>query len=125
MKKDIHFVMALTGAAMVVGFFLPFLDVGVAGASGWDIVRSDAFAWTTRLAVACLPLGGAALALAGLTRSDGARKISWTMGAGILGFLFFKLAWGFFKVTGTGLWMVIGAATIALLVGLGSRKRSA
>jgi hypothetical protein len=124
MKKDASLAITLCGAAMVLGFFLPFLDVGaVATASGWDIVRSAHFAWTTRLALALLPLGGAALGLAGLSASPESRRMSWLMGAGVLGFLFFKTAWGFFKVTGIGLWLVIVAAVVALALGATGRAR--
>jgi hypothetical protein len=125
MKKDASFVLGIAGAAIVLGFFLPFLDVGaLATASGWDIVMSAKFAWTTRLAVALLPVGGAVLALAGFAGAPESRKISFAIGAGILGFTTFKLAWGFLKVTGVGLWLVLAAAVVAFAVGLARAQRN-
>ena len=117
--------LGLTGVAMVLGFFLPFLDVGaVATASGWDIVTSARFAWTTRLAVGALPIAGGVLALAGFAGAAEARKISFAVGATALGFMAFKLAWGFLKVTGVGLWLVIAAAAVALVVGAARPSRT-
>ena len=123
MRKDAQLAVTLVGAAMVVGFFCPFIDIGAVTVSGWDIVTSAKFGWTTRLALALLPLGGGALALAGLSGGE-ARRLSFGMGAGILGFLLFKLAWGFLKVSGFGLWMVIAAAIVALGMGIARRAQT-
>lgn len=117
--------MGMCGLALVVGFFMPWLDLGgVASISGWDLVKSSHVAWTTRFMLALCPLGGAALALAGFGRSRSASGLSLGMGLGVLGYLFFKLAWGFIKTTGFGLWIVIAAAVVAVIAAADRKPRA-
>jgi hypothetical protein len=118
-------IMGLTGIALVVGFFMPWIDVGgLHGVSGYDLVKNEHLATSTRLILALCPLGGALLALAAFARSAAAAKISVAMGAGVLGYTTFKLAYGFLKVTGWGLWMVLAGGAVALVLGLSGRKTS-
>lgn len=114
--------LAVVGAAIVFGFFLPWIDVGgAAKISGWDFVRQSGLAWHTRLLLAMCPIAGLSLAIAGFTRAKGAVNVALGTGAGILGYVVYKVGYGFIKVTGIGLWMVLAAAAIALVVGLTAR----
>jgi hypothetical protein len=121
MKRDMW--LGVLGAAIVFGFFLPWIDVGGhVKVSGWDFVREGSLAWHTRLLLAMCPIAGGALAVAGFTRARGAASAGIATGAAILGYVFYKLAWGFMKVTGIGLWMVLAAAALAIVVGLAARS---
>ena len=119
-KRDVW--LGVVGAAIVFGFFLPWIDVGgPAKISGWDFVREGGLAWHTRLILAMCPIAGLSLAIAGFTRAKGAVNLALGTGAGILGYVVYKVGYGFIKVTGVGLWMVLAAAAIALVVGLSAR----
>jgi len=116
-KRDMW--LGVLGAALVFGFFLPWIDVGGhVKVSGWDFVREGGFAWHTRLLLALCPIAGGALAVAGFTRARGAASAGIATGAGILGYVVYKMAYGFIKLTGVGLWMVLVGAALALVVGL-------
>ena len=120
-------ILAATGVALVVGFFLPWLDIsGVRGTvSGWEMVNTSGLDWFTRIALFLCPLAGFMLTLAALGKSKSASSIALAAGGGVLGYTFYKLAWGFVKVTGVGLWLVLAAAVVALVLGLASRSKSA
>jgi hypothetical protein len=120
MKRDAW--LGVLGAAILFGFFLPWIDVGGAvKVSGWDFVREGSLAWHTRLLLALCPIAGGSLALAGFTRARTAASAGIATGAGILGYVLYKMAYGFIKLTGVGLWMVLAAAALALVVGLTAR----
>jgi hypothetical protein len=120
MKRDMW--LGVLGAAILFGFFLPWIDVGGAvTVSGWDFVREGSLAWHTRLLLALCPIAGGSLAVAGFTRARGAASAAIVTGAAILGYVVYKMAYGFIKVTGVGLWMVLAAAALALVVGLTAR----
>ena len=121
MKRDMW--LGVLGAAIVLGFFLPWIDVGGhVKVSGWDFVREGGFAWHTRLLLALCPIAGGSLAIAGFTRARSAASAAIATGAGILGYVVYKMAYGFIKLTGVGLWMVLAAAAIALVMGLAVRS---
>ena len=123
MKRDMW--LSALGAAIVLGFFLPWIDAGgPAKISGWDFVREGGLAWHTRLILAMCPIAGLSLAIAGFTRAKGAANLALGIGVGILGYVVYKVGYGFIKVTGIGLWMVLAAALIALVVGLTARAGS-
>jgi hypothetical protein len=120
-KRDMW--LGVLGAAIVFGFFLPWIDVGGhVKVSGWDFVREGSLAWHTRLLLALCPLAGGSLAVAGFTRARGAVSAAIATGGGILGYVVYKMAYGFIKLTGVGLWMVLAAAALALLVGLTAKS---
>ena len=120
MKRDMW--LSALGAAIVLGFFLPWIDVGGAvKVSGWDFVREGSLAWHTRLLLAMCPIAGLSLAISGFTRARGAANLAIATGIGIIGYVVYKMAYGFIKLTGVGLWMVLAAAAVALIVGLASR----
>lgn len=123
MKKNANLVVALTGVALTVGFFLPIIDIGgLVRASGWDIVTSDGLSPWTRLAWLLLPAGGLAMAGAGLTGSKAARGISLGVGVGILGYAAWQTIRVFFATTGVGLWLILVGAIVAVVAGFASRK---
>ena len=120
MKRDMW--LGVLGAAIFLGFFLPWIDVGGAvKVSGWDFVREGSLAWHTRLLLALCPIAGAALAVSGFTHAHRAASLAIGTGVGILGYVVYKMAYGFIKLTGVGLWMILAAATVALVMGLASR----
>ena len=124
MKGNKNLVLTVAGLAMVVGFFLPWIDVGGAfTVSGWDFVKSSHVAWHTRMVLLLLPIAGALLALAGLAGGAAAASLGVATGLGVFGYMFFRIAWGFIKTTGLGLWMVLGAAAVAVVFGLAARGR--
>lgn len=116
--------LGILGGAIVVGFFMPWIDVGGhVQASGWELLRADGLGWAHRIALALCPVAGVALALAGLARLGSAAAIATATGAAILGYTVYDLARSFIHVTGTGLWIVLASAAIALVVGLSARAR--
>jgi hypothetical protein len=120
MKRDMW--LGVLGAAIFLGFFLPWIDVGGAvKVSGWDFVRDGHLAWHTRLLLILCPIAGATLAVSGFTRAPRAASFAVGTGAGILGYVLYKMAYGFIKLTGVGLWMILAAAAVALVMGLASR----
>jgi hypothetical protein len=124
-ERNNNMVLGITGLALVVGFFMPWIDVGgLHGVSGWDMVCSEQLSLITRIILALCPLGGAVLALSAFGRSNKAAQLGLAVGAGVLGYTFYKLAYGFIKVTGAGLWMVLAGATVALAIGLLTRPAS-
>jgi hypothetical protein len=126
MKRDTNLIVGILGVALAVGFFLPWIDGGGHFTlSGWFFVKSSYVAWHTRLALGLLPLAGAAMAVAGFTNSPTAPALGSITGLGVLGYMFFRLAWGFVKTTGFGLWIVLAAAVVAIIVGATRRKPAA
>ena len=112
------------GAALVVGFFLPWIHLGPgATVSGWDIFHGQGVSLFTKLIVLLAPVGGAAMVVAGLAGGRPAATASLTTGAAILGYTFYKTAYTFIKITGIGLWLVLGGALVALIAGLAYRRR--
>jgi hypothetical protein len=117
--------LAIAGAALVAGFFMPWIEIGRLGsASGWQIVKSGQVALVTRLILALCPIGGAALLAAALKNDRRAGTIALGMGLGVLGYVGYKVAQAFLAVTGIGLWIVLAAAVIALGIGLVARPTS-
>lgn len=112
------------GAALVVGFFLPWISFGwLEGISGWDLVWHGHGEYLSRLALLGCPLLGVALVLAGLNRSRAATGMGALAGVGILGYTVVKFAWGLLMGTGLGLWLVLGGAVAALAVGMRGAKK--
>jgi hypothetical protein len=113
------------GAALLIGFFMPWFDLGMGfQATGWDIVKTSELSWVTRLAVLACPFVGAALLLAALGATRSVAAFSIGTGCAVLGFTAYKVADAFITVSGTGLWLVLSAGTVALVAGLTSRSIS-
>jgi hypothetical protein len=110
--------LVFAGVALMVGFFLPWIDLGgFVRVSGFDAVWHGGAAWYTRGLLALLPFAGAALALAGLTGSRSAPLLGLGVGGGVLGYVLVKTVWSFVETTGWGMWLVLGGATVALVAG--------
>jgi hypothetical protein len=114
--------MGIAGIALVVGFFMPWIDLGgLVSVSGWDLVRDSHISLGTRVIFALCPILGAALAFAAFGGSRNAAKVSIAAGLGVLGYTGFKIAYTFAKITGWGLWLVLAAGVVALIFGLAAR----
>jgi hypothetical protein len=123
MSKRGQTALVLSGLALVVGFFLPWVDVGgIFTVSGFSMVWRAEGAGTTRLLLGLVPLVGALLAVAGLTGSRKTTGIALAAGGGILGYFIYSFTRAFFATTGIGLWLVLAAASVALVAGLASKK---
>jgi hypothetical protein len=114
--------MALTvaGVALVAGFFLPWFGP----LSGWDLVRNENVSLFHRVLFALCPLFGAGLAMSSIVGSRRTGLVAVGAGVGVLGYTAYKVADTFLAITGWGLWVVLGAAAVALVLGL-ARPRSA
>jgi hypothetical protein len=117
--------MGIAGCALVFGFFMPWIDIaGFGGLSGWELVRESNLSMSTRFVLALCPLLGIAMALTSFTKSNAAGTVSALTGAAVIGYTLFKIAYAFVKITGWGLWLVLAAGLIALIVGLAARSKS-
>jgi hypothetical protein len=109
----------LSGLALVVGFFLPWLDLGGPfRASGFDAVWNANGITAFRVMMLMVPIGGLAMMLSAAIQSRYARLISLGTGACLGAFGVYKALELFFRVTGWGLWIVLAAATVAVLAPL-------
>jgi hypothetical protein len=129
----VRLLLALSGAGLLVGFFMPWLTMGnMVVISGFSLVASSgelvaSFSGPGRLLLFAIPAFGIALicaALMGRPRLN--QALALTAGASILGYGLFTLIKLFFDSTGLGMWLVVLAALLALaigLIGLGSRAR--
>lgn len=118
--------MGVAGIALVVGFFMPWIDLGgLVSVSGWDLVRDSHISLGTRAIFALCPVVGAALAIAAFGGSRSTATVSVAAGLGVLGYTGFKIAYTFAKITGWGLWLVLAAGVVALIFGLAARTKHA
>lgn len=122
-QKSADAVLVGVGIAVVVAFFLPFLDVGgLIRASAFDVVVGDGVSLWTRFVLTLLPVGGLWLIVAGATGKN-ARLAGLAFGAGVYGYLGYQVVEAFFATTGVGLWITLIAAAVALVAALASKKR--
>lgn len=113
----------IAGAALLVGFFLPWVDTGFGSASGIQIVRGTSGASLWRLMVLLAPAGGLAMiAFAVGDRWKAARTTSLVTGAALVVYGAIQTVRLFFGITGIGLWLVIAGAVAAALVPLLARE---
>jgi hypothetical protein len=110
--------LTLIGASLVAAFFLPWIDLGVASLSGFDLVRARHVELLTRILILGVPLTGLGLMAAAATGERRTRALAIVTGLGILGYTSFEVARSFLKITGYGLWIVLGCAVAALVTGL-------
>lgn len=117
-------VFVLSGFTMLVGFFLPWLKVGsLLTVSGFALVFAEGDVVQTvsgshRFLLIVVPLLGATLFGTGLA---GVRATPWiaTLGSGaILAFGLVQVIELLLSSTGLGMWLVILAAVLCLIVGL-------
>jgi hypothetical protein len=108
---------AVTGLALIAGFFLPWISFGGLGASGWFFAShssASAFIWL-------IPVGGIAMVATALTGSRYAKVTSAAVGLALVGYAVVKTVHSFFSTTGIGLWLVIAASLAALALPLITR----
>lgn len=128
MKIEGRTMMGAAGGALLAGFFLPWIDLGMGGAaqaSGLDMV-TNGYGWSSaRLVVLLVPIAGALLLAAAVKGVPALRKISLVTGLGFLAYGVVQTVRTFFAVTGFGLWLVIAAALVALATPLLTRPEKA
>ena len=113
-KSNASIALTVAGVALVAGFFLPWFGP----LSGWDLVRNEHVSLFHRVLFALCPLFGAGLTLSSIIGSRRTALIAVGAGVGVLGYTGYKVADTFLAITGWGLWVVLGAAVVALVVGL-------
>lgn len=112
-------VAAFAGIVLVVGFFLPWFDVGgLVAMSGFDLVTSGDVDLLTRILIALVPLAGLSLLASAATNHARTKSVAIVTGLGILGYTGYQTAKAFVQLTGYGLWAILGAAIVAIVVGL-------
>ena len=115
---------AAAGAALVVGFFLPWVDLGVASASGWDAARHGT-GWTHHL-LWLAPLAGLGLLLSGASDDRRARSLGILTGALVLGWLALASGRDILGDLRWGGWLaLIGAAGVVAAMSGGQRALAA
>jgi hypothetical protein len=119
--KTARTMIAVTGAALLIGFFLPWIDIGFGPTiSGYTVARAGQSASMFWL----IPLGGIAMLVSALMGSRHARLISAVVGLSLVGYAVVKTVHAFFATTGFGLWVVIAASLGAILLPLLQRRES-
>lgn len=114
----------LAGAALLIGFLLPWLDVGglfgATKASGLDMALEAKGVSVLRVVLVVVPVSGATLVAAALKGGVLAARVSLVVGLALLGFGIYQVGKSFLAVTGLGLWLVIGATLVAIVAPLAS-----
>lgn len=116
--KQSRTLISIAGLVLVLGFFLPWLDFGGLGVSGWYFAKNSSMSSMIWL----IPIGGIAMIATAMTGSRHARLVSAVVGLTLVGYAVVKTVHSFFATTGVGLWMVILAALGALAIPLLSRS---
>jgi hypothetical protein len=120
--KTARSMIAVAGAALLIGFFLPWVDIGFGPTiSGYTVARAGHGASTFWL----IPIGGLAMLITALMGSRHARLVSCGVGLSLVGYAVVKTVYAFFATTGFGLWVVIAASLGAILLPLLQRRESA
>ena len=110
---------AFTGIVLVVGFFLPWFDLGgLVAMSGFDLVRNGDVDLLTRILIALVPIAGVSLLASAATAHARTKTVAIATGLGILGYTGYQTAKAFVQLTGYGLWAILAAAVISVIVGL-------
>lgn len=115
--KQARTLITIGGLVLVLGFFLPWIDFGGFGVSGWGIARNTNMSSLIWL----VPVGGLAMLFTSITGSKHARLTSVIVGLGLIGYAVVKTVSSFFATTGIGLWMIIAGALMALAIPLITR----
>ncbi|MGZ5968835.1 MAG: hypothetical protein ACXWP4_14280 [Polyangiales bacterium] len=114
--KTARSTIALIGLALVVGFFLPWIDMGWGlRVSGMDVVRHGSSGSLFYLMMLLVPIGGLAMVVTAIGGSKYVRLTSAATGLLLVGYGVVKTVHAFFATTGFGLWLVIAASCAALI----------
>ncbi|MBI2391679.1 MAG: hypothetical protein HYV09_18970 [Deltaproteobacteria bacterium] len=120
--KAARTLLLVTGAALLVGFFLPWVDLGFGPTiSGFAVARHAPSGALLQMMLWLVPIGGLAMIVTAATGSRHARLTSVLVGLGLVGYAVVKTVHAFFATTGLGLWLVIAASVGALAVPLLTR----
>ncbi len=123
-------VVFVAGLGLLVGFFLPWLRFGqFAAVSGLSLMVSsgqavDALAGPARGMLILIPACGAVLIAASVFGPRLAGVAALAGGTAILVFGLFTLARLFLETMGTGMWIVVAAALLAVGAGVAGLARS-
>ncbi len=131
--RILRVVVFVAGLGLLVGFFMPWLRFGqFAAVSGLSLMVSsgeavDALAGPASGMLVLIPASGAALVAASVFGPRLAVVTALGTGLAILGFGLFTLARLFLETMGTGMWVVVGSALLAVGAGVAglARTRSA
>jgi len=121
----LRIVLGAAGLLLVVGFFLPWINLESSSVSGLELVTSDdpiivalvgqqAQKWILLL----IPVFGVALTAIGFLGVRYSGHISAVLGILIVGYGIVTVIVFFFQKTGLGLWLILGGAFIAITAGL-------
>lgn len=120
--KTARTLIAATGAALLIGFFLPWVDIGFGPTiSGYTVARATNSASVFSSMLWLIPVGGLAMMVSALMGSRHARLLSVLVGLALVGYAVVKTVHAFFATTGFGLWVVIAASLGAILLPLLTR----
>lgn len=112
-------VMRTMGLMIVIGFFLPWIELSAQGSvSGWDLIHGELVSDTARMVLRGWLGLGLALIVASVLSERLAGVVGVACGGLIIGFTLYWLALFFFDILGIGLFMVVGAGAGALVLGL-------
>jgi hypothetical protein len=112
-------VFAAAGAALIAGFFLTWIDLGIASASGFDLAREPG--WKHHL-LALMPLAGLGILLAAARDRRLARQLGLATGVLVGGYVTFEIGRSVIDWLRWGGW--IAAAGGAVMIGSARGPRS-
>ncbi len=120
--KTARTLIAASGAALLIGFFLPWVDIGFGPTiSGFGVARAANGASMFSAMLWLIPFGGLAMLASALAGSRHARLVSVLVGLSLVGYAVVKTVHAFFATTGLGLWVVIAASLAAIALPLLTR----
>lgn len=129
----LRIILGTAGLLLVVGFFLDWIDLPSESYSGLELVTSDnrdirqAVGETRRWILLVIPVLGVALTAIGFLGLRWAAPIAAGIGLLLIGYGIVTVVALFFQTTAIGLWLIVGAALLALGAGVVAlvRARSA
>ncbi len=117
-------VLGTAGLLLVVGFFLPWVQIDRDMRSGLELVVSDdsdvrdMVDDTQRWILLIIPALGAALTAVGFMGLRGAGVVGAAIGFLLMAYGMITVVLLFFQQTGVGLWLIVGATILAVAAGL-------
>ncbi len=117
-------VLGFAGLLLVVGFFLPWVQIDREMRSGLELVVEtdpdvrEMVDETQRWILLVIPLLGAALTAVGFLGVRGSGAVATVIGFLLMAYGMITVVLLFFQRTGMGLWIIVGATILALGVGL-------
>jgi len=121
----LRIVLGAAGLLLVVGFFLPWINLETSSVSGLELVTSDdpmvvalvgqqAQKWILLL----IPVFGVALTAIGFLGVRYSGHISAVLGILIVGYGIVTVIIFFFQKTGVGMWLILAGAFVSITAGL-------